>query len=641
MVRSCFSSAWRLFRGRSETTRGQYVFGNNSTPCYPGFHNFWSRDWVSDELDDAELGEDPAAVRSYALGAPLGWVPAPGLIGDPDCIENGERWPLEMAPTLIGGFDQRCGELVGEPLVSLAPTNPGNWCFWAEVIAQTYTDASAAMATVAAALGVPSTGIAQRDSAGLVPPNFVLNTPAPHPVVVVIAGTTSALQWLAQINYGVGPPITMGTFGTNPVWYVVSSAILNRMLQLAIGDDRDLLVVGHSLGAAVGSVLCARLRQAAPLRTIQLLTCGSPRPGDARLVDILRTVGVVTLQNEGDVVLSLPLNLAEYPFALQLLFGISWLGNSQLWTDAPNRQRIAWDGSVQQGAAGPGPDVAVAAIILWAFAGGNFPDLSAHLPQEYERRLCRPVGLPTLWVDPNDLSYPAFSAVNVLPNRVDPTNSPQALGGAPAPVLVRETQGLLVAMQFGGDKVLTIPTPVGGGAQFSWYSIVQLVSPQSHFPNLVRDGVPLTGVAGPLGAATSWGGSATSSPGFVVEYGGLVVTVPWSGDEISPALLSVVYDGVTLTVTVQTATVTSSSAVGTAVPATWAYMGGFRPGSQPTPAAEILVGETQFFPLALSAGDDASVKDYFINKWLTVGNAITTESGDPITTESGKVLVTE
>ena len=74
MVRSCFSSSWRLFRDSDQETPGRYVFAPEGTPCYPGAHNLWSRDWVSDEMEGAELGEVADAQRLYSLGASPGWL---------------------------------------------------------------------------------------------------------------------------------------------------------------------------------------------------------------------------------------------------------------------------------------------------------------------------------------------------------------------------------------------------------------------------------------------------------------------------------------------------------------------------------------------------------------------------------------
>lgn len=640
MVRSCFGSAWRLFRGEKFTTPGVYIFCDDDTPFYPGWHNYWSRDWISDELEGAELGEDPAAVRSYANGAPLGWVPAPALIGSGDCVQNGERWPLTVVPTLASGFDVRCPELVTAPRDPFDVRDPSNWCFWSQVLRKTYTDAEGALRLVAAALGVPPVGDFQESAEGFTPPFFILNSAAPEPIVVGIAGTTSALQWLGQINYGIGPPRDMGTFGTNLIWYIVSSNILNVMLAAGVDATRPIIVVGHSLGGAVGSVLCARLRQGNPTRTIQLLTSGSPQPGDQRLIAIMRTLQVVSLQNDGDVVLSLPVNLGSLPFALSLAFGSLWLGNPFTWEPPPNRFRISWDGEIRQGAAEPGVGNAVLSVLIWAFLSGPTPDLSEHVPAEYERRLCRPAPLPVFWVSADDLNQADGEQVALAPNRVDPTNSPAQPLPSTGPILGRDLVGMRVQLGFLLNERFAIPSPIGGGSAFACYFVCKLYYRPGSAPNSYRIGVPLMATDDPNDTAGSWGGPTSSFPGWTVSYGGVSCNVPLASNNPSPALLSIRWDGSTLSLRAEDGEVVTASASGVATPASWPTLGGLTAKAQDLPTASFGLAEVLFFQHNPTDDEDASYLEYLRSSWLLQGQAIATESGDVLTTESGDVLVT-
>lgn len=645
MVRSCFRSAWRLFRNQEIKTPGVYIFCDDDTPCYPGWHNYWSRDWISDELEGAELGEDPAAVRAYASGASLGWVPAPDLVGSADCIENGERWPLAVVPTLDSGFDARCPEVVGEPKEPLDVRDPSNWCFWATILLQTYTDAEGALRAVATALAVPAVGDFQEGVQGFTPPFFVLAAPAPSPVVVGIAGTTSALQWLGQINYGIGPPRDVGTFATNFIWYIVSSHILNVMLVNDIDPNQRIVVVGHSLGAAVGSVLCARLRQGRPSRVIQLLTCGSPQPGDQRLIAIMRTLQVVSLQNDGDVVLSLPVNLGSLPLALSLAFGSLWIGNPFLWTAPPNRFRISWDGDIEEGSAEPGVPTAVLRVLIWAFLGGPIPNLWEHVPSEYARRLCGPAPLPIAWLDAWDLSQRGGDLVAVWPNKVNPTNSLGAVPTLDVPTFAEGVQGMLVAVQFAGDdsspQILGLPEPLPGSPKFSFYAVCQVIASDPDHDIGNRVGVPWVGGSTVFFITSEWHGPATVTPGWRVHYGAALAHVPWDGGVFSPALLSVYWDGESLDIRLETSTVETAHTETLNPPLAWDFFGGAIPGSVSPPVVPVLIGETLYYPGVLPAAQDDSVLAYMRAKWLTHRVGLTTESGDQLTTESGDSLVTE
>lgn len=460
VVRSCFRSRWRLFRGRSETTDGRYIFAPDNAPCYPGPHNLWSKDWVSDELGDYALGEDSTATRQWVNGAAIGPVPGPELIGSADCIRNGETWPLATIPTLRGGFDARCPEIVPEPWGAIDVRAPGNRCYWAQILAQTYTAAAAARARVAATLGVPDTGYALLLPNALTPCYWILTAAPPEPLVIGIAGTATPQQWIQQIAFGVGPPTAQGGFASNPVWYSVASTILDKLLDLAVPATQDVVIAGHSMGAAVAAVLAARLRLGQPTRRIQILGLGCPRPGDDRLARLLLTTDAQFLADEDDPVPGIPSNIEDLPAALQVLFGALYPIGCPLWVFPPNRFRVFWDGTVEEGAAQPGPAAVVQSILNWGLAGGPAPDFSAHLPGEYQRRLCAPVALPDEWLDTGLLAAATGDVVPVLPNRVNPANSAELQNPALPVFFIRDNPAVRCVCWFRGNACFFFPHAV-------------------------------------------------------------------------------------------------------------------------------------------------------------------------------------
>lgn len=93
-----------------------------STPFYPGWHNFYSRIWTTEDGQTYDgLGELPVVPTRYnngVLGIPL---PPAALLGDEGCVSGGERFPqAPVARTLPMGIDSRCYSERGLP-VPVAP----------------------------------------------------------------------------------------------------------------------------------------------------------------------------------------------------------------------------------------------------------------------------------------------------------------------------------------------------------------------------------------------------------------------------------------------------------------------------------------------------------------------------------------
>jgi len=623
------------------TTAGRYIFCDDDTPVTPVPTNLWSRDWISDELDDAVLGEDPSAVRTYSLGGAIGPIPPPTLLGTADCLANGETWPLPMVPTLIGGFPSDCFLSAPEPPAPLDVTDPSNWCFWAETLNEAYSDPVGARAKVATALAVPATGYVQAQVVSLTPTWFILTSAPSKPLVLAITGTSTPLQWITQVFYGARPPTDFGTFATNTIWYLLASDILERMRLIGASATQDIVIVGHSLGGAVAALIAARLRLASPTRSIQLLTLGSPRQGDLRLNTVIRTTEVVNIQNDGDFVPQLPYNLADFPISLIATVAAFYPAGSKLWAEQLNRQRVEWDGTVLAGAAQPGRADVLDELLVWALLGGPYPDFGPHLQGEYERRICSAVALPIVWLDAFDLSQANAASVPVWANRVNALNSPQALPGFGVPFYNWSAQRLPRSVVFLGNDVLALPTAVGGAGSWSFYAVAELVFPTGSFPSSFRWGVPLAGSNVSPESMAQWGGTGSSSPGWKVFAKGVSQDIPWEGDDNVPTLLKVSYNEGALTLYLEDVTGTTAVATGLASNPFWQFVGGFPSLAPPLPIAGLLLAELLLFGSALSAADDASVLNYLRLRWLARGAGITTEGGDLLTTEGGDVLITE
>lgn len=135
MLRSCYQGTWRLFRNSPKTTRGQYYFAPPNTPFYPGAHNVWSLNWVTDDLDGSPpLGEQFAGRRPYSKGtAPANYPPAV-LLGDADCVAGGDTFPLPMVTrTIPYGYDSRCW-MAKSKTPPASPMPPPTWWLKSEDI---------------------------------------------------------------------------------------------------------------------------------------------------------------------------------------------------------------------------------------------------------------------------------------------------------------------------------------------------------------------------------------------------------------------------------------------------------------------------------------------------------------------------
>lgn len=108
-VRSCYLSRWRLFEGSNIETPGRYYFAPAGAPHYPGWHNFWSRNWTTDEFIPAPHLGELEGNRPYSKGGLQTLYPPAVRLGSADCIENGERLPLPvLSRHFIEGIDSRC-----------------------------------------------------------------------------------------------------------------------------------------------------------------------------------------------------------------------------------------------------------------------------------------------------------------------------------------------------------------------------------------------------------------------------------------------------------------------------------------------------------------------------------------------------
>lgn len=310
VLRSCYTSFWHVFRDSETLTKGRYYFAPNDFPTYPGVHIFGSRNWTSELY---ERGGEPllgewAGPQEWSNGIRPKPMPLPILVGNADCIEQGELKPPIPAPmpprpgTCVNyplacyGIDQAevaafdivcCGTVVdfAQAIDSLYNDPPQALDFLIDLLGQGYV-----YSTVAAAIGtVPSTIIA----VGKI-------------VLVVITGTTDNFQLAIQGLYAAVGLVDYGLYSTNPVFETGQEAIMARIATATGGTYDQIYLVGHSLGGAIAQLIAARLINAHPDRFVNVLTYGCPVTGDIRLNNLLNLTRQINYRNTGDPVPSLP-----------------------------------------------------------------------------------------------------------------------------------------------------------------------------------------------------------------------------------------------------------------------------------------------------------------------------------------------
>lgn len=292
MLRGCYETAWKLFRGSPRLRKGYYYPAPASAPAYPGSHNLWSRRWVSDEgWEDAALGEAAVPITIIKPNPPR-LLPLPVVVGSPDCIENGEN------PSLSYSTDncERRGRLL--PLACYSVRDFFEWqtdvldCRFAyqcaRILAEQYTNLDTAQGMIEFMLGA-GTDVTTFSQIGETIPNCAVAVKGTN-CFVFITGTTNAQQAALQTLYFTVGLRDQGGYSSSSFYVDAAEEIESHILAAGGGTATRMVLIGHSYGGAVCAVIAARLRINDPVRRVEMVTFGRPKPGDQRMADLLGTL---------------------------------------------------------------------------------------------------------------------------------------------------------------------------------------------------------------------------------------------------------------------------------------------------------------------------------------------------------------
>lgn len=124
--------------------------------------------------------------------------------------------------------------------------------------------------------------------------------------ILVIPGTNNVNQFVFQaIGTAVGLD-DFGNYSTLQSWEIAKESILTKIRNSGVPIRDKWLIMGHSYGGVIASLMTATVGTRNLHREIRLFTIGSPVPGDERLQDILADHAQAHLQNAGDPVPSFP-----------------------------------------------------------------------------------------------------------------------------------------------------------------------------------------------------------------------------------------------------------------------------------------------------------------------------------------------
>lgn len=390
-LRSCYSSAWHLFRDSPETlVPGRYYFSPPGTPFYPGQHNLGSRTWNPNQtatdddqfpIGEPPLGESLSYPHRWQSGALPAVVPNAAELGHADCIANGDTVAdgVPIADTLEG-MPLACFTSLPSPNVDYLFAFDVWSCETQAFFARSaYLLAYGYLGDLTQYLTARFTGanVFVTARSALYPAYAIVVHP--EYAIVQLAGTSSLQQALVEAINAFEGPQDYGAFATGALWYDYATIALKSLVNAGVNDDRPIMFGGHSYGAASAMVAAARAILGMPGREVRYMTFGCPKPGDKRLATLLRssTIGL-SLVNDGDLIGVLPptplivtslATLLPPPLAQYAAWG--------LW-EYPPETTVLGLGTIQRNVQPTVDSMQLWLFIVQIFTNGAIPAFPAH-----------------------------------------------------------------------------------------------------------------------------------------------------------------------------------------------------------------------------------------------------------------------
>lgn len=204
--------------------------------------------------------------------------------------------------------------------------------------------------------------------------------------LVLLDGTRNAQQFALQAFNAIAGPQDFGGFSTNPFWFDASNIAQAKMLADGQAAGMRLMIVGHSYGGAVASIIAARNRQADAGRKIVYLTFGCPKVGDVRFVNLLLQCTGLCISNDGDLVTILPPDRNTLAPILAL-FPLIPLYLWENWRRPMPQQLLDAAGNIKLNAQTPTDTTTILALTTQVLAQQNLDPITQHFLVAYTGRL--------------------------------------------------------------------------------------------------------------------------------------------------------------------------------------------------------------------------------------------------------------
>ena len=131
--------------------------------------------------------------------------------------------------------------------------------------------------------------------------------------VVAVTGVLTVADGLGVFAGSVLGPVPVSTWGAHSLSLDAARAILPFLPVGSVFAPRDWVLTGHSYGGSIVCALAGLLVDSGLARSVNVLTFGSPRPGDAGQVTLLSRLPVRRYMTELDAVPRYPPHVDEAP----------------------------------------------------------------------------------------------------------------------------------------------------------------------------------------------------------------------------------------------------------------------------------------------------------------------------------------
>lgn len=294
------------------------------------------------------LGEDLEAPQPWYNGAAPAVLPRGIQVGSDRCFNEGDSIDNALGTDdMHNGFITSCYS----PAVPLDPlwemASSFDICsiqfFYATLLSWSYKGEFGRIATAFQIL-LGADAVTTTFPGTLPLPNVTV-CKMPKFSVVVVDGTRDFQTFAMQAFATLVPPLNFGIFSTFAFWYATGEYIRSVIDLAGVDGAAPIFFAGHSYGAVSSDTLMGRYRAGNPNRVIRRISFGSPKPGDARLQELLASCPGISLANEDDIVCSVPPNFLT-TFPIVALFPLLALSSWWTWVREPNRARQALNGAL-------------------------------------------------------------------------------------------------------------------------------------------------------------------------------------------------------------------------------------------------------------------------------------------------------